>query len=56
MQVFVITKQRWNKDKCRCEYIQLIINGICYKGFDWNSRNYKRECDKSCHVGEYLEY
>ena len=26
-------KQRWNKDKCRCEGKKLIDIGICDKGF-----------------------
>ena len=29
---------------------------MCYKGFIWNPRNCKCECDKSCDVGEYLDY
>ena len=36
-------KQRWNK-------------GVCDKGYIWNPSNYKCECDKSCDVGEYLDY
>ena len=26
-------KQRWNKDKCRCECKELIDKGMCDKGF-----------------------
>ena len=26
-------KQRWNEDKCRCEFKELIDQGICDKGF-----------------------
>ena len=29
-------KQRWNKDKCRCECKELIDKGVCGKGFIWN--------------------
>ena len=43
-------KQRWNKDKCRCEYKELIGKRICDKGFIWNPSN----CDKLCEIGEYL--
>ena len=32
-------KQRWNKDKCRCEYKELIDRGECDKGFIWNLSN-----------------
>ena len=49
-------KQRWNNDKCRCECKELIYKGICDKGFIWNTSNSDCECDKSCNVGEYLEY
>ena len=49
-------KQRWNKTKCKCkcESEGLIDKGSCDKGFIWNSSNC--ECDKSCDVGEYLDY
>ena len=49
-------KQHWNNDKCRCECKELIYKGICDKGFIWNPGNCDCECDKSCNVGEYLEY
>ena len=29
-------KQRWNKDKCRCECKELNGRGVCDKGFIWN--------------------
>ena len=48
-------KQRWNKDKCRCERKGLIDKGIWDKGFIWNPSNCDCECDKSCDVGEYLK-
>ena len=47
-------KQRWNSDKCRCECKELINNGRCDDGFIWNPSIC--ECDKSCDVGEYLDY
>ena len=50
------TRQRWNEDKCRCECKELIDKGICDKGFIWNPSNCECECDKSCDVGEYLDY
>ena len=49
-------KQRWNDDKCRCECKELIDKGVCDKGFIWNPSNCECECDKSCDVGEYLDY
>ena len=27
-----------------------------HKGFIWNPRNCECECDKSCDIGEYLDY
>ena len=47
-------KQRWNNHQCRCECKELLDKWICEKGFIWNSSNC--ECDKSCDVGEYLDY
>ena len=32
-------KQRWNKDKCKCECKELIDKGVCHKGFIWNPSN-----------------
>ena len=49
-------KQRWNDDKCWCECKELIDKGVCDKGYAWNPSNCKCECDKSCDVGEYLDY
>ena len=51
-------KQRWNEDKCRCECKELIDKGMCDKGFNWNPGNCECECEcnKSCAVGEYLDY
>ena len=46
-------KQRWNNNKCRYECKQLIAKGICDKGYNWNCQC---ECDKSCDIGEYLDY
>ena len=49
-------KQRWSKDKCRCECKELIDKGLCHKGFIWNPNNCECECDKSCDTSEYLDY
>ena len=29
---------------------------MCDKGYIWNPSNCECECDKSCHIGEYLDY
>ena len=50
------SKQQWNEDKCRCECKELIDKGVCDKGYIWNPSNCQCECDKSCSIGEYLDY
>ena len=49
-------KQRWNENKCMCECKELIDKGLCDKGFIWNPSNCECKCDKSCDIGEYLDY
>ena len=49
-------KQLWNEDKCMCECKELIDKGVCDKGSIWNPSNCESECDKSCNIGEYLDY
>ena len=50
------SKQRWNEGKCRCECKELINKGACDKGYVWNPSNCECERDKSCNIGEYLDY
>ena len=50
------SKQRWNKDKCRCECKELINKGVCDKGYIWNPSNCECEFDKYCNIGESLDY
>ena len=38
-------RQKWNKDKCRCDCKKLIAKGVCNKGYAWNLSNC--ECDKA---------
>ena len=49
-------KQCWNNDKCRWECKELIDKVVCNKGYAWNPSNCECECNKSCDVGEYLDY
>ena len=49
-------KQRWNKNKCRCESNELIDKGMRDKEFIWNPSNCECGCDEACDVGEYLDY
>ena len=39
-------KQRWNKNKCRCECKELIDKGVFDNGFIRNPNNCECECDK----------
>ena len=50
------SKQRWNEDKCGSECKELIDKSVCDKGYVWNPSNCECECDKSCSIGEYLDY
>ena len=50
------SKQRWNKDKCRCEFKELIDKGACDKGFIFNPSICECEGDRSRGTGEYLNY
>ena len=51
------TKQIWNNDKCRCEFRESLADKIvCDIGFSCNPSNCECECDKSCGIGEYLDY
>ena len=51
------SRERWNEDKCRCKCKEdLIDEEVCDQGFIWNRSNCKCECDKSCKIGQYLEY
>ena len=49
-------KQRWNNDKCRCEFKELIDKGMCDKEFIWNPSICECECNKSCNFREYLDH
>ena len=49
-------KQCWNKGKCRCESKELNSKGRCEKGFIWNPSICECDCDKSCDIGQYLDY
>ena len=39
-----------------CECKELIDKGLCEKWFIWNPSNCECDCDKSCDIGEYLDY
>ena len=44
-------------DKCRCGCKKKLIDkNKCDKRFIWNPSYCSCECDKSCVIGEYLDY
>ena len=45
-----------NEDKCRCECKELVHKVVCNKGFFPNPSNCECEFDKSCDIGEFLDY
>ena len=50
-------QQRWNEDKCKCHCTEeLFDKERCSKGFTWNPSNSNCKCDRSCDIGEYLDY
>ena len=55
-KVICNSKQRWNEEKCICEWKEVIDKGVCDKGYVWNLSNCECECDKCCNIGEYLDY
>ena len=56
MQTRCKCRQHWNEDKYKFKCKELIDKGVCNKGFTWNPSNCECECDKSCDIGEYLDY
>ena len=49
-------KQRWNSNKCRCECKEFVVKDRCDNGSIWNLSTCEFECDKTCDIGEYLDY
>ena len=54
---FSNSRQIWNEDKCKCECKEDLANKMmCDKGYIWNPSNCGCEWDKSCNIGQYLDY
>ena len=46
-----------DEDNCRCECKEDLVNKmVCDKGHIRNPSNCACECDKSCGIGQYLDY
>ena len=53
----VCSRQIWKEDKCRCECKEDLVNKmVCDKGYIRNPSSCACECDKSCGIGQYLDY
>ena len=51
------SRQIWNEDKCKCKCKEDLVNKmVCDKEYIWNPSNCACECDKSCSIGQYLDY
>ena len=51
------SRQIRGKSKCRCKCKEDLINEmVCDKGYIWNPSSCDCECDKSCSIGQYLDY
>ena len=48
-------KQLWNKNKCRCEFKELVNKSVCDRGFALNPSNCECECNKSCDFIECID-
>ena len=57
MSAICNNKQEWNKNKCRCECKEdLIDKKTCDRGYMWNPSTCSCEFDKYCETGQYLDY
>ena len=56
MQVFVIINKDGMKINGDANAKKQFDKWVCDKGFIWKPSNCECECDKSCDVGEHLNY
>ena len=48
------SRQKWNNDKCRCEFKNSIKYCACEEDYIWNPNTCACECNKDCEIGECL--
>ena len=48
-------KQLWNKNKCRCEFKELVNKSVCDRGFALSPSICEYECNKSCDFIECID-
>ena len=56
IQLFATTSKSGIKTNADVNVKTLIDKGMYDKIFIWNPSNCECECDKSCNIGEYLDY
>ena len=49
------TSQKWNNDKCWCEFKKPIRHPTCEKDCTWNPSICTCECDKDFETGKYMK-
>ena len=54
--MFCNNKQRWNEEKCRSKCKELVDKKVCHNRYFGNPSNCQCEYDRSCGIGEYLDY
>ena len=55
-EIICNNKQKWSKDKCRCQCKKLIDKEVGDKGFICNPSNCGCEYAKACNTSQYLDY
>ena len=56
MTVDVYLKQKWNSNKCQCDFLKKTIKHyICTNNYFVTSRIYSCECKEECGLDEYLK-
>ena len=56
IKLFVIVNNDGIKINVDVNVKKLIDKGVCDKEYIWNPSNCECKCDKSCNIGEYLDY
>ena len=49
------SKQKWNRDECRCQCKDLDDWSSCEKDYMWNPSTCDCVCNRVCKIGEYLD-
>lgn len=47
-----VNQQKWNNNKCQCEYKEPTKHIVCKEDYAWNPIIYACECNKDCDISE----